>query len=134
MILTCKIIKVLPSREGLSQKTGKPWRMRNYHLMFSEPKKDGTQLSHYIKASTFQRLNDKTVMDAKMAVSDVVLDVRFDLVASKTNGECYNNIMVYFPKEFVSDEEEQNTAVETFANADGLIKPSKSEGGDDVPF
>lgn len=134
MILTCKIIKVLPSREGLSQKTGKPWKMRNYHIMFGEPKKDGTQLSHYIKASTFQRLDDKMVMDAKMTTSDVVLDVRFDLVTSKNNGECYNNIMVYFPKEFISDEEEVSTPMEQLANTEGTIKKEESEGGDDLPF
>lgn len=134
MIFTCKIIKVLPSREGLSQKTGKPWKMRNYHIMFAEPKKDGTQISHYIKASTFQRLNDEMVLNAKMATSDVVLDVRFDLVSSKTNGECYNNILVYFPKEFISDEPETSATMEQLANTEGTVKPNESEGGDGLPF
>lgn len=96
-----------PKREGISQRTGKQYVMRDIIVFWDEQGLNSTA-RHDVKATCMQDLNEERLNSAASTMELVDVDLSFSSVESKKTPDSYfTDIKVWFPKEFINVNDEK---------------------------
>lgn len=109
MEVTGKIIAALEPRSGVSQSTGKPWKIAQFVLVTQEP---------YPKHIVFEVFGEDKLQEFNIQVGDE-LTVAFTIDASEYTGRWYNHLRAW---------KVERTSIAT------SIVPTPIETVDDLPF
>ncbi|MCQ2347710.1 MAG: DUF3127 domain-containing protein [Paludibacteraceae bacterium] len=137
MDIVGKIIQVLPVQEGVSARTGNPWKIQSYVLETQE---------QYPRKVCFEVFGEDRIKNNPCNVDDVVT-VSFDIESREVNGRWYTSIRAWRVQQGVVD----NTAAPAApapaqpaaaaapmaapaANVESFDAAAGSDEGTDLPF
>lgn len=139
MDIVGKIIQVLPAQEGVSARTGNPWKIQSYVLETQE---------QYPRKVCFEVFGEDRIKNNPCNVDDVVT-VSFDIESREVNGRWYTSIRAWRIQQGVVD----NTAAPAAApeaapaqpaaaapmaapaaNVESFDAAAGSDEGTDLPF
>lgn len=85
MEVTGKLIQAMPTRSGVSQRTGNPWMSREYILEIPD---------QYVKHLAFTVFGEDRLKQFNLR-KDETVTVQFDIDAHEYNGRWFNEIRAY---------------------------------------
>jgi hypothetical protein len=86
MEITGKLIKAMPEQSGISQKTGNPWKSREYVIEYGD--------GQYPKHCLFRVFGEERLKSFDLHFGDVVT-LSVEINAHEYNGRWYNEISAY---------------------------------------
>jgi len=132
MEIVGKIIRVLPLQEGVSQKSGNPWKSQSYVLETQE---------QYPRQVCFEIFGEDRIKNNPCAMDDVVT-VSFDLESREFNGRWYTSVRARRVQQGVVEAQPATTmaaqpaapaAAQPAANVQPF-DPTPTDDGTDLPF
>lgn len=139
MDIVGKIIQVLPAQEGVSARTGNPWKIQSYVLETQE---------QYPRKVCFEVFGEDRIKNNPCNVGDVVT-VSFDIESREVNGRWYTSIRAWRIQQGVVDNTAAPAAVPAAApaqpaaaapmaapaaNVESFDAAAGSDEGTDLPF
>lgn len=126
MEVTGKLIQAMPTRSGVSQRTGNPWMSREYILEIP---------GQYVKHFAFTVIGEDRLKQFNLR-KDETVTVQFDIDAHEYNGRWFNEIRAY---NVLRPQQQAPAPAPQQAPAQNPFPPAQyGQGGDgsadDLPF
>lgn len=103
MKITGKIGKIYPQRTGTSKRTGNPFTVTEFHVVWYEENNRGT-LTHIQKCSTMQEVDLAKMEKARETLEDLTFNLFFDVQESTKNpGEFFNSVRAFLPQSMLME-------------------------------
>lgn len=124
MEVTGKLIQAMPTRSGVSQRTGNPWMSREYILEIP---------GQYVKHFAFTVFGEDRLKQFNLR-KDEMVTVQFDIDAHEYNGRWFNEIRAY---NVLRPQQQAPTPAPQQQGTAPFPPPQPEQGGgsaDDLPF
>ena len=122
-----KLIAAMPTRSGVSQRSGNPWQSRDFVLEI---------LGQYVRHFVFTVFGEDRLKQFNLRKDEEVI-VSFDLDAHEYQGKWYNSCQAY-KVERVGQQQAVPTQAQQSAPAQQPFPPAQQDNGggsaDDLPF
>lgn len=124
MDIVGKIIQVLPLQEGVSARTGNPWKIQAYVLETQE---------QYPRKVCFEVFGEDRIKNNACNVDDVVT-VSFDIESREVNGRWYTSIRAWRVQQGVVEAAPAAAPVPAAAPAPAAAQMANPDAADVQPF
>ncbi len=131
MEITGKLIHAMPTRSGVSQRTGNPWASREYILEIP---------GQFVRHFSFTIFGEDKLKQFNLR-KDETVTVQFDIDAHEYNGRWFNEVRAYniIRPQQAGQAQQAAPAPQPQQQAANPFPPAQSDGGeggsaDDLPF